>query len=303
MRINIKNKKKAILIILESIMLIAISIEIAIIKYENGITLIQLSNQTKSQMMGYVMVTKNSKVIIIDGGTVGDSDNLIQYINEYGGKVDYWFLTHHHNDHCGAIVSIIKNTDIEIDNIYISLNDDNWYKENEPERYEFTNDLINTLENSRIKENIRIPYINEKIKIDNIKCEILGIKNPEIVVNPGNNQSMVFKFKVNDTSILFLGDTSVESQNKLIENNKEKLKSDIVQMAHHGQKGADINLYRIISPKTCLFPTPDWLWNNDSGEGEDSGPWKTKETRKWCEELKVKNIYPAKDGDIKLKVW
>ena len=73
-------------------------------------------------------------------------------------------------------------------------------------------------------------------------------------------------------------------------------------MSHHGQAGATKELYKEISPKICLWPTPEWLWNNDSGQGENSGQWKTFETRSWIEELGVKENYIAKDKDIKIEI-
>ena len=93
-----------------------------------------------------------------------------------------------------------------------------------------------------------------------------------------------------------------KASEKLLKTQKEKLKSDIVQMAHHGQNGATKELYEQINPTICMWPTPEWLWNNDSGEGKGSGPWKTLETRQWIEELKVKKNYVEKDGDITIKL-
>jgi len=139
---------------------------------------------------------------------------------------------------------------------------------------------------------------NQKIKIDNIQVEILGIKNPELIENAGNEQSMVIKFNMGKRSFLVLGDTGVKSSEKLLRTQKEKLKSDIVQMAHHGQAGATKELYQQIHPTTCLWPTPNWLWENDAGKGYNTGPWKTIETRQWMKELEVKEHYVAKDGVV-----
>lgn len=266
-------------------------------EYVECLSLIQVSPQTPCQMMGYVIITENDKIIVVDGGTEGDADNLAKYINEHGKKVDYWFITHLHNDHAGALYKIVNTTDIEIDNIYVSANDKNWYIENEPKRAKFSTDFIDMLSESRIKDKVREPYLNEKIYFDNIEMEILGIRNPEILTNCGNNQSMVVKFSYHDKSILFLGDTGVESGAKLLENQREKLKSNIVQMAHHGQAGADFELYKAIDPETCLFPTSDWIWDNYDGT------LKIDETKAWIKQLNVNNIYVAKDGDqvIKLK--
>ena len=113
---------------------------------------------------------------------------------------------------------------------------------------------------------------------------------------------MVVKFDTGKTTFLVLGDTGIKSSEKLLKTQKEKLKSDIVQMAHHGQSGATKELYEQINPTICMWPTPEWLWNNDSGEGKGSGPWKTLETRLWMEELKVKKNYVEKDGDITIKL-
>jgi beta-lactamase superfamily II metal-dependent hydrolase len=79
---------------------------------------------------------------------------------------------------------------------------------------------------------------------------------------------------------------------KLLKNiDHNKLKVDYVQMAHHGQNGVRKNFYKIIRPKYCLWSTPVWLWNNDSGKGENSGPWRTLEVRDWMKELNVEKNY------------
>lgn len=291
-----KNKiiKKIVLSITAIILIISI-----ILLYENKkVTIIQLSPQGSRQMMGYIIKNKD-KLIVIDGGTIDDTENLINQINKNGGKVDYWFLTHAHDDHVGAFAKIINETNLQVNKVYASLNDFSWYEENEPVRAEFTKEFLQTLNSERIKDKVEEPQINQTIEIaSNIKAEILGIKNPEITENPGNEQSMVIKFYLNNKTLLILGDTGVNSSNKLLNSQKDKLKSDIVQMAHHGQAGATEELYQEIKPQICLWPTPEWLWNNDAGEGFNTGQWKTIETREWMEKLKVKQNCIAKDGDI-----
>lgn len=296
---KIKNKVVAILI---CIFIIIFVFYIGKIKNDKNVTIIQLSPQTSSQMMGYIIKTKNNKMIIIDGGIVGDTDNLKKHIQEHNNEVDYWFLTHNHNDHASAFVKIANEENIEIKNVYASLNDKNWYEINEPSRAEFSKVLIDTLNSDKLKNKVKEPKLNEKLKIDGINVEILGIKNPEITENPGNEQSMVIKFDTGSTKFLILGDTGKKSSEKLLKNQKDKLKSDIVQMAHHGQAGATEELYKEINPIICLWPTPKWLWNNDNGGGENSGTWKTMETRSWMENIGVKQNHVAKDGDIAISI-
>lgn len=295
-----KNKKIYISI---TLIIIVCVFSIGIIQVKNKtIELIQLAQIEDRQSMGYLIKTKNNKLIAIDGGLKENTQNLIDNINENGGKVDYWFLTHVHDDHLGAFVEIVKNTDIQIDNIYVSLNDLSWYEQYESSRIDFTKEFFQTLEDEKIKDKIHNPQLNEILNLDGIKAEILGIKNPEITENAGNEQSMVIKFDTGKTSFLVLGDTGTQSSEKLIKTQKEKLKSDIVQVAHHGQAGATEELYKLINPKICLWPTPTWLWNNDAGSGENTGNWKTFETRQWLKNLNVQQNYIGKDGNVTIEI-
>ena len=296
-----KEKVKKISIVIISIVVI-MSIVCMISINQGELQLTQLQANIHRQMMGYIMKTSDQKVIVIDGGTSEDTDNLLKHINQLGNKVDLWFITHPHSDHAGAFIKIVQEKNIPIGKIYYTMNDIKWYQQYAPERAYEAEEFYNTLQNDKIKNNIEEVKLNQKIKIDFIDCEILGIKNPEITEDAFNNSSMVIKMNLPETSILFLGDTGAKSGEKLLETQKEKLKSDIVQVAHHGQNGAKESLYKAIQPSICLWPTPEWIWNNDNGDGENTGPWTTFETRAWMEKLQVKQHIIEKDGDITITV-
>ena len=286
------------------ILLIILGIGTVIIKQviTPNVRLTQLQDNSSRQMMGYIMKTSTGKVIVIDGGLNEDEPNLVKHIQELGNKVDVWFITHPHEDHASAIIKVIEETDIQIEKIYYTMNEIEWYKEYEPKRAEEAERFYNALQNERVKGKTEEVTLNQIINIDFIKCEILGVKNPEITNNGFNNSSMVIKMNLPKSSILFLGDTGEESGDKLLNTQKDKLKSDIVQVAHHGQSGAKESLYKEINPRICLWPTPEWLWNNDSGGGKGSGPWTTLETRQWMKNLGVKIHVIEKDGDTTIKV-
>lgn len=294
---NKNNVKNVIIVLLVMLLIIT-----ALITLGKTSKLTQLQNNSSRQMMGYIIKTDNNKIIVIDGGLKEDAPNLLSKIEQEGGQVEAWFLTHPHMDHIEAFQEIVKTSDIKINNIYTTLNELSWYEEYEKDRIPEIKEFFETLETDKIKNNIHEVSLNEEIKIDNIKCEILGIKNPEITNNPINNSSMVIKMKVHNKSIIFLADTGVESGQKLLKNQKEKLKADILQMAHHGQGGASKEVYEQINPKICLWPTTDWLWDNDPGTGYNTGIWTTIETRNWMEELKVTRNYIEKDGDITINI-
>lgn len=302
---NNKILKKSILFILIILIIFSlVGIVLYIVRRFNYINLTQFSSTTSRQMMGYAIKTVNNKMILIDGGTTDDADQLKEYIKGNGNKVETWFVTHPHSDHIGVLEQIIKDNEIEINKIYISVNDVNWYKENETIRSDEIEEFLNVLYNSeKLKDKIIEPQIGDTIRVDNVKIEILGIRNPEITTNAANNSSMIIKMKVNNKKILFLGDTGVESSLKVIKNQGKNLKADIVQVAHHGQAGATEELYNLVKPQICLWPTTAAIWNNNAYGQEDSGPWKTKETRNWMNKLNVKMNYVAKDGNCTIKIF
>lgn len=302
MKLN-ENKKRILNICIVVIAILLVTLNFSYIKYSNGLTLIQLHDNSTRQMMGYILKTKN-KTIVIDGGLKEDAQNLIDNINRIGGgKVDVWFITHPHMDHAQAFMKIAESSNIEIGKVYVTLNSLDWYKQYETERIEEIQNFFKIIESDKIKDKVKEVELNQIINIDNLKCEILGIKNPEITNNPINNSSMIIKMSINDKSMIFLADTGKESGEKLLINQGDKLKANIVQMAHHGQNGVNKNVYEKIQPKICLWPTPEWLWNNDPGTGYNTGNWTTLDTRSWIEDLNVKINYVEKDGDISFRVW
>ena len=261
--------------------------------------------QNSDRSMGYLLETKNHNLIMIDGGLPEYSEHVITKIKEKGGVVDAWFITHAHVDHASVLIDAIKCNEIQINNIYVSLNGRDWYEKHEvdEDRIKFANDLIDILASDGVRDRVHEVALRDDYTIDNLNFKILKTKNPEYTDNAGNNQSMVIKVSNNFKSLLFLGDLGEEYQNDFIDNNLDEIKCDAVQMAHHGQAGVNEKVYEKIRPSICFWPTPEWLWNNDSGDGYGTGNWKTLDTRSWIEYLKVTENYVAKDGDITVEIW
>lgn len=249
---------------------------------------------------GYVIRTKNDKLIIVDGGEIMDADGLLAYIMKYGnGKVDYWYITHPHADHVGALCELLGREDcnIEIENLYYYFNPLEWYQQYDKRGTPSEELMYQSLESPKIINKI-VCQKDQVIEMDNIKCEIIRIANPEITTSDnGNESSMVFKMTDMDTekSMLFLGDAFVYTSKELLEN-PEKLQSYAVQMAHHGQNGVTKEVYDAIQPKVCFFNAPKWLYDNDNGNGYDSGTWKSVIVRGWLEEYGA-DSFCGFDGD------
>lgn len=287
--------KKWYKILVSSIVVLVIIIGYKYFDQPNEIAIYQLSNQSYSQMMSYIIECEGTTVVI-DGGTSEDKDNLIQEVKNISkdNKVEAWFITHYHKDHTGALASYLMSgtNDIEIESVYYNFPKLSWIEKNEINRYQDAEIIINALKSYSNKITVKQDM---NIDINDIHVQVLRTYNSQITENAGNNSSSVFKFDVYGNSILFLGDLGVEGGEELIQLNKKAIMGiDYVQMAHHGQSGVNEDVYQIINPKYCLWPTTDWLWKNEDHY------YKTDETKAWMKRLNVKKNYIANESTTRI---
>ena len=273
-----------------------------------GATLYQLtSNRLDDTQQGYLIVTQNGKLVMIDGGQFFDDDVVSDLLHKFKCEVDYWFITHPHEDHIGAAISIMKNNpEIIIKNFCYSFPEIEWIRDKAERGLDAANAPAYTSEFLQLVEERAINVIEiaggDVFNVDGIEIKVIN----DLLLcdsNPLNEASMVLKVFTANKSILFLGDAGPQLGNYLLENHYEDLKSDIVQMAHHGQSGVTEEVYRAIDPEICLWPTKDWVFNNRNGlTGEvNSGSLQTFQVRKWMDKLKVKYHYISKNGLVCLK--
>ncbi|MBN1343674.1 MAG: MBL fold metallo-hydrolase [Phycisphaerae bacterium] len=257
-------------------------------------TLWQLPNQTPTQMMSYVIRTVNRKLIVVDGGNAGDAPYLKDFIRERGNKVECWLISHMHGDHVTALCEILANREgMEIKEIYVELPDLEWTRRCAP-----TSEVIGLTKTLASAQCNLKPYkLGAVFTIDGVRIQVLGVGNPEITQNAINNSSVVFRMSDEVKSVLFTGDLGAEGGEKLLKSeHADALPSDYVQMAHHGQNGVTEAFYRKVNPSYCLWPTPKWLWDNDKGQGKNSGDWKTLTVRAWMDKFHIKRHYLMFEG-------
>lgn len=263
--------------------------------YPFSMSILQVQQLGRRQMMGYIILSPDKKVVVIDGGSVSSASFLVDFIENNGGRVSHWLITHPHDDHVGALTKILADKSIKIESVCGSLPTGRWVKKHGGRRVKDFTLLSESLNSSDVTFQKTVP--GDIIEFGGMNIEVLSDFNPEITRNAVNNSSIVYRFYDCHKSALFLGDLGVEGGEKLLAGPfGKKLKSDYVQMAHHGQNGVGRSFYEEVKPIGCFWPTPMWLFENDSGAGVGSGRWKTLEVRRWMHEIGVKKHYIAANG-------
>ncbi len=228
-------------------------------------------------------------------------------------EVEAWFLSHAHSDHyyelSKCLAEYSEDSNYKIKEFYFDFpNFDDYYASRgglpaykyslSPKFEQFKLNLNNyaMVNGIQVESESRLWYddingytINSEeikwgleIEIDGIRFEILQTwdyadrKGSEDV----NENSLVMRAWVDGQSILFLNDlggfdSDRSSGARLLNTYGEALKSDIVQMAHHGQRGSQKALYEMVDAKVHLWPTPQFVWKYPSDYPH------LVETRKW----------------------
>ena len=257
-----------------------------------------LGNTSHTQMFGCVIKTKNNTVVI-DGGTCKDSNQLVDFLKkESACHVDAWFFTHPHHDHIGCFVDIRKNAQcVTVDTIYYHFPDltDKLYAT--LARNEIEKALWQDVKKWDARYHTHKVSVDDRFEFDDVKIHVLRVFNPDITNNCINNSSTVYRIEGKQSSVLILGDLGVEGGIELMRNcSFDLLHTDYTQMAHHGQNGVSREFYEYIKPQRCIWAAPEWLWNNDCGNGFDTHKFQTVRTREWMAELGVLEHFVEKDG-------
>ncbi len=273
-------------------------------------TIYQLDSVTNVQMNSYVITTTDGTLLVIDGGHRRDADNLLAHLRTITGQerphIDAWILSHAHWDHISCFNEIMEHhgQEVTVDRVMYNF----------PSLQYCAREAGSHGDSRAVEDFVRnLPLFADRVvtlygfdayDIGEAHIDVLYSPNAEIQTNYINNSSVIFKLTLGGKKILFLGDAGVEEGDRCLAlyAGTDQLRADYVQMAHHGQAGVDKRFYEAVAPTVCLWCTPDWLWNNDAGNGYNTHSWKTVEVRGWMEELGVKEHYVMKDGVHKIEL-
>ena len=280
----------------------------------NKNTVMYQLTETSLFMMSFVIVTKQNNVIVVDGGRPADMPLLKQYVA--GRHISAWILTHAHEDHISGFISEYKKNklaDFDVEAVYYNFPPMDIIDNHDVRDYEyFRSELLETLPSfleilPELKDKARFTVQGDCIQIDEVKIEFIFSYHEGLTNNLMNDSSLVFKLTTPNTSVIFLGDIGPDAGDVLYFESKDKLKEDMVQMAHHGGLCCGMEVYAAIEPKVCLWCCREESYNGlnipkvyyDKEKMKKLG-WLRMHpvtvTRRWMEQLGVEKHYVTKDG-------
>ena len=262
--------------------------------FDGGWTVYLLGNRGYGQMLSTLFVSPSGRVVMVDGGDTDDGAFLYETLMSLGGKVDTWFITHAHVDHFRALGTILKRPGmggLKIGRLMFDFPPVDWFEAHEKGCVKHLVPFLADI--SRCGMAVEKPKFKKTCDLgEGLAFECMNAVDLRIWHNACNNSSICYRVSNGGKTLLVTGDIGAEMGHWILTYNPpEKVKSDVVFMSHHGQNGAGREFYEAVKPEICVWPTPQWVWDNDAGQGPGSGPWKTNYVKCWMQDLGVKRHF------------
>lgn len=215
---------------------------------------------------GYIFRLSDGRFIIFDGGYKG-GDRVYKTLRELeSGEIVIaaWFISHPHGDHYPAMIDFVKNhstdSSIVIERVMHNYAHHEMYNidgtagvDNSGaavlELYETLETYLPFVPVIKVHTGQVINFGSDSIEIIYTMEDLVPMPLPNV-----NDSSLVIRANIADTSIMLLADTCYVSGPILADIWGDHLKSDIVQIAHHGQWPSEAVIYNKIKGEVILFP-------------------------------------------------
>ena len=273
-----------------------------------GAKITMIKGNESGQQISIVIESNDGQLIVVDGGLKTNAPYLSKFIKARGGKVSAWLLTHPHEDHVGALSVILEQQkvvghpdyyNIDPGQIYFSFAPYPFYEQYEQSyRLPMIKEVMDDLAAYPAEKKHENSERGTTFSYGNVSVEVLNTAY-SIPIDTGNNSSICYMITINGKKLLITGDLPYEAAGKLLEElPAEKLKADIVQMAHHGQHGGSFAFYSTVNPRYALWPSSKELWDKRKEPfTEDQETYTIALTKFWMNKLGVEKNYVMADGN------
>jgi competence protein ComEC len=187
-----------------------------------------------------ILLMLNDSVMLIDAGNNSDDKMIVQYLKDLNiSTIDYFILTHPHEDHIGGADTVINTFTVK--NVFMSD------KEATTKTYK---DVMAAINNNGIAPHYVTP--GEKFFFD--EAEVLVIGPYDCESDEPNNSSVAVKITYGNDTMLFAGDTESQYEKLIVDSGKFDLRAELYKADHHGSGGANSYVWlREINPKYVVI--------------------------------------------------
>lgn len=207
--------------------------------------------------MGYLIVTDNGRLIVIDGGFAEDAEDLLSLMTGYTGQaiptVDLWIITHPHGDHYFALRELAKTPERVCVKTLM-------YHFPEEFRDRAGNGCMGAIRDldaivAALGTTVKLPQVDEHIDIDGLDIHILYTPTDCSILNNPNQLSLIFTVQGPAKKLMITGDAYSRNMQIAVWRYDKALKADILQLPHHGLcDTGNMDFYKRVDAKTVLIP-------------------------------------------------
>lgn len=219
---------------------------------------------TDGNGMSYTVILPDGRYLVFDGGYRTDAPALYSFLQENTRHPDgrvviaVWIFTHAHADHYGAFRAFAAEYADKVTLQAAVFNPilPEMLPRGKGYNPYFAEELQNDLVLFGAVKYYR-PHTGQVLYFGETPLEILYTYEQHL---PGtmpymNDSSTVTRLTLNGQTLLFLADCERVSSDLLCDLYDEGLKSDVMQVNHHGYSGGTVELYQKVAPSFSLWPT------------------------------------------------
>lgn len=222
--------------------------------------------------MSIFYLLSDGTFLIYDGGQgKEDSENLYKLLQKTANNNDLskitvsaWIITHEHGDHMGFVDHFFATyKDVEVKEVWANT------------FYSWGKAMVETIVKNKPYCNVRIVEIGQEYNLADVKVEVLCAPEPlreidaQALDRDNNSASIVTRLTIRGKTVLMPGDASFLAWDYMKDKYGRALKSDILQVPHHGANNAATKeVYDLIDAQTLLFPCGDRLYETLLNKGD-----------------------------------
>ncbi len=180
--------------------------------------------------------------LLIDAGTNSSENCLLAYLDTQGIEtIDYFILTHPHEDHIGGADAVFENYTVK--NVIMTF-------------FTSTSNAYDAVLDA-LKENVNTNVIEceagAEYSVGEMTIKLLG-PDPDDLGDDANNSSIITKITYGESSLMFTGDAEYGVEARLISRWGNELDCDFMKMGHHGSSTSNSDAFMdMVSPYMAVI--------------------------------------------------